>query len=471
MQRHIESMMQFRSPAAAIVALLTVAAWAQEAPVLHPKADVFRHRDRAYIMAPARPIPSFDLVVSVQRSYRPSEWLMIEHRKRLPVDSTARFQEQDPPATTYSFYHPERNQIRPLPAGAPPGSKAIIGAVGDVVLIGQGWYASEAEEDVTSRTSFALHIPTGRTLNMPEDANIRVIDEQRFLVDSEDKYWLLNWEGERKNVPVEGNPGLILNTTNPAQFVYAIRLSNETIQSYLLDVNTGKSIPISDEEMEAAIQDDPPSLEVYQEPQAGRPGTFTAWLGHGRQVSPEEDNLKAELSLADPNLSEMRADGRLPHELDSRGYIASELVDEGAPSPAGIALNRHAEPGVAWFIRDGLLFVRQVETMTLEEYEAYVVRLVQIEAMNIAKWAGVALNIYTADHDDKFPDNVGWRDALRPYLQDENALRRMEYLGNGQRSTEIEDPSDGVMGYVDTPYGRATVAWDSRVRWVPTAAP
>ena len=89
----------------------------------------------------------------------------------------------------------------------------------------------------------------------------------------------------------------------------------------------------------------------------------------------------------------------------------------------------------------------------------------------MAKWAGVALNIYTADFDDKFPDSVGWRDALRPYLKDETVLRRFVYLGNGQRSTEIGDPSEEVMGYVDTPYGRATVAWDSRARWVPKETP
>ena len=175
--------------------------------------------------------------------------------------------------------------------------------------------------------------------------------------------------------------------------------------------------------------------------------------------------------MADPNLSEIRADGRLPHLLDSKGYIASDLEDGSSVRPAGFALNRHGEPGAAWFIRDGHLFVRQIEKMALAEYEAYVVRLVQIQAMDMAKWAGVALNIYTADFDDKFPDNVGWRDALRPYLKDENVLRRFVYLGNGQRSTEIEDPSEGVMGYLDTPYGRANVTWDRKVSWVPKPAP
>lgn len=464
-------MIQFRNLGGAIAALLFATAVAQEAPVLHPKADVFRHRDRAYIIAPPRLISGFDHVVSVQRSHQPSEWLMIEHRQRQASDSAARIEEQDPPPTTYSFFNPERNQIRPLPDGVPPGPKQLEGAIGDVVILGKPWNSSESEKSDAPMRSFALHIPTGRTLTLPEDANVWLIDEQRFLVELESKYWLLNWEGERKDIPVEGSPGLLLNTPNPAKFVYAIRLANETIQSYLLDVNTGTSVPISDEEMEAAIQDDPPSLEAQWEPQPGRPGSYTAWLGNGMPASSGEDSPEEDISLADPNLSEIRADGRLPHLLDSKGYIASDLEDGSSMRPAGFALNREGRPGVAWFIRDGHLFVRQIETMALEEYEAYVVRLVQIQAMDMAKWAGVALNIYTADFDDKFPDSVGWRDALRPYLKDENVLRRFVYLGNGQRSTEIEDPSEGVMGYVETPYGRATVAWDSRARWVPKPAP
>jgi hypothetical protein len=108
--------------------------------------------------------------------------------------------------------------------------------------------------------------------------------------------------------------------------------------------------------------------------------------------------------------------------------------------------------------------------MSLAEYTKYIARFAQNRAMAMAKQAGVALNIYCADNDDRLPENVGWREAAGPYLKNNSILRRVTYLGDGQRMSELQD-LQGVMGFIDTPYGRANISYDSSVRWVPKETP
>ena len=194
----------------------------------------------------------------------------------------------------------------------------------------------------------------------------------------------------------------------------------------------------------------------------GRPDTHSAWFGN--EESTDLFDFENPLALWGT------ADGRLPHELDTRGHIAGDLAMLNFQVPAGYSRGLGNKLGAAWYVRDRMMFVRAMEEMSIADYAKYIARFVQKQAMNMAKQAGVALNIFSADNEDRLPENAGWREAAGPYLKNDSILARVTYLGNGERLTEVQD-LQGVVGFIDTPYGRANISYDSSVRWVPKVTP
>jgi hypothetical protein len=196
--------------------------------------------------------------------------------------------------------------------------------------------------------------------------------------------------------------------------------------------------------------------------EADRPDAHSAWF-----ANPEGKEF---LDFASPTVVWGLPDGRLPHELDSRALIAGDLMQVRYLVPAGYSPGVSGKLGAAWYVRDRMMFVRAVEEMSLADYAKYIARFAQNRAMNMAKLAGVALNTAAFENDGRLPENAGWRDSVKRLIPDRALLSRVTYLGNGERLTDVQD-LQGVMGFIDTPYGRANISYDSSVRWVPKETP
>ncbi|ARU43633.1 hypothetical protein CCB81_05465 [Armatimonadetes bacterium Uphvl-Ar2] len=451
--------MKLNRPTLAL-ALLCAALTAPAQTALHPEIDAFRSGDKAYVVAPPRPVAAFDYVVEVQPSFDGAEWMLVQHRSRRAQDGAAHITESDyMRPTETSLYHPGRNMVRPLPSTLPQGQLFLDSGVGDVVLL--SIMPSEAGSPPTSR-KFALDVPSGRLMELSDEKHVLVVNNNWFLTRREDQLSLVNWNGDRRPIPMDQTPSHIRSIGEPGRFVVGTTDANRRMNWHLVDINSGRIVPADNDTVIKAydLMGNPPGLMIL--PEADRPESHTAWF-----ANPEGKEF---LDFASPTFIWGTADGRLPHELDSRAVIAGDLVQFRYGVPAGYASGAGRNLGAAWYVRDRMMFVRAVEEMSIADYAKYIARFVQNRAMNMAKQAGVALNIFSADNEDRLPENAGWREAAGPYLKNDSILGRVTYLGNGERLTEVQD-LQGVVGFIDTPYGRANISYDSSVRWVPKVTP
>lgn len=107
-----------------------------------------------------------------------------------------------------------------------------------------------------------------------------------------------------------------------------------------------------------------------------------------------------------------------------------------------------------------------IKEYSAEDYLAYKKDWVRQDAISRGKMIGIALQIYLADHDDKFPDSIGFKDSIGPYLKNLDQLEGFVYTLNGQLQTSL-DMRGTVVGFIDTEYGRAILRPDSNVDWLP----
>lgn len=451
--------MKLNRPTLAL-ALLSAALIAPAQTALHPEIDAFRSGDKAYVIAPPRPVAAFDYVVDIQKAYDGSGWMLVQHRPRRAQDAAAHITEADfMRPTETSLYHPGRNMVRPLPAAIPPGKYFLNSGVGDVVILAVT--PRDADPGQEPRM-YAMDVPTGRTLELQGEREVWVVDGNWFLTRREGRLALLNWNGDRQPIPLDQTPVLIQPMGEAGKFAVGARGNDRNINWHILDVNAGRIEPANSESVSKAFErvGGPPGILFAAE--RDRPDSQAAWFANS-----DAEEL---LDFESPTLVYGLPDGRLPHELDSRGLIAGDLKPMRFGTPAGYVPGVGRSLGAAWYVRDRMMFVRAVEEMSLADYAKYIARFAQKRAMMDAKQAGVGLLIFSADHEDRLPENAGWRDAVRPYVKNESILSRLTYLGNGERLTDVQD-LQSVMGFIDTPYGRANISYDSSVRWVPKVTP
>ncbi|MFN3729028.1 MAG: hypothetical protein ACK4XJ_04880 [Fimbriimonadaceae bacterium] len=90
------------------------------------------------------------------------------------------------------------------------------------------------------------------------------------------------------------------------------------------------------------------------------------------------------------------------------------------------------------------------------------------EILSQAKQVGTALHIYAADNGDKFPPDGSDLSVLDPYLRNRAVREGFVYTYRGPRElTQLQNPSQTEVGYIEGPGGRAVVYADSSVRWRP----
>ncbi len=124
--------------------------------------------------------------------------------------------------------------------------------------------------------------------------------------------------------------------------------------------------------------------------------------------------------------------------------------------------------GAVAFLAQGALFVRPLRRMDMATYLAAQEAAKITEALSVVKQAALAALMFSADHDDQFPDEGSWRAGLTTYMVDSSILEQFHYTYKGpKRYMEIEHPTETELGYVDCPGGRAVVYADGHARYVP----
>lgn len=122
---------------------------------------------------------------------------------------------------------------------------------------------------------------------------------------------------------------------------------------------------------------------------------------------------------------------------------------------------------VAYVVK-GSLQVRPLLRMDMEAYKKAEAVAIQNAVMSQAKQMGVAINIYMADYDDFLPLSQGFKDAVMPYVKNESLFDGFVYTRPDGTGNSLEhDPGKTIIGYIQTPFGRAVVRLDSSVVWEP----
>lgn len=198
-------------------------------------------------------------------------------------------------------------------------------------------------------------------------------------------------------------------------------------------------------------------------------------------------NQELEITRSEVRLYEPKTHSRLKIELaqkqiqhqQAQGTVQTAWLGEGeettlvaadsgvaAVSPQGDAL---------LYVAHGAAFYRTLITMPREDL-AQMIRRAEIEQYTEnARQIGIALMMYVQDYDETFPHdlgNQGVAEILSPYLKDSSAFEvdgafAFHYLMNGQKLTDLSNPVETVVGYLQLPDGRVVIYADGHVKWRP----
>lgn len=418
-------------------------------PIRNPKADVFRAREKAFLLSPARPVEAFDHVLSVKLGVERSPWLLIEHRSHDAAN---------PQETQLSFYNPSTRKTCSFPheLNIPPKGWSIRDGDENTVIVDSVRYLGESNFAVGC---WAIRCDTGQTMPLSGVIGAWLVDNERILVAEPTGLFLRTWSGDSQLLDFQGWRTDVHRTNNRTLFLIDWVRRGGSASWHSIDFKSNQEASITAEVAEELRAETRPTLTVNSHSSSGAPRQQTGWL--------LSSNMKASVSPYGAGVLEHRRDKRLPHQLDSQARISENIGDNGSFKPAGVLITADPKQDLVWFVRDHQLFLRDLVPISLAEYETYVRDVVQERAMELAKTAVLAFRDLASRNDGTFPARSEGGSALSRYVRDRKLRDRITYLGNGEKTTGIENISNTLMGYVDTPYGRATFAWDSSTRWVP----
>ncbi|GBC94928.1 hypothetical protein HRbin16_00713 [bacterium HR16] len=123
-----------------------------------------------------------------------------------------------------------------------------------------------------------------------------------------------------------------------------------------------------------------------------------------------------------------------------------------------------------WYISQGAAWVAPLQKLNREQYEAMHREALRETVLSNAKQIGLALLMYVQDYDETFPPNTGDVQAiLMPYVKNQEIFNlpgtNFFYLMNMEALGSIDKPAETMMGYIQTPYGRAVIWVDGHVTW------
>ena len=164
------------------------------------------------------------------------------------------------------------------------------------------------------------------------------------------------------------------------------------------------------------------------------------------------------IEMSEPTVRKASISWWLRSKEESKRPVA--LITEHAEK----ALVAKGEKFVAYTV-GGALFVRQAIEITAEQYEQTILAAERTEYVSNGKQIGLAMAMYSADHDDVIPSDFDPMRDLNPYLKNQSLLDGFVMVFPGGRLIDIKDPAKTVFGYFDRPDGRAVVYMDSHVKW------
>ncbi len=156
---------------------------------------------------------------------------------------------------------------------------------------------------------------------------------------------------------------------------------------------------------------------------------------------------------------------RSPRALVLVGFGYDPFPEPALVTNDGIAGGVMPGQKAVWYVDTFGLYLCDLVPMDSERLEKFLRDTVKREAILTAKQIATGMMIYMADNDDYLPRSGDWRTALSPYYKDTQFMDGFVYLGNGENFSQIKDPANQVMGYIETPYGRAIVRMDTSVKW------
>lgn len=123
-----------------------------------------------------------------------------------------------------------------------------------------------------------------------------------------------------------------------------------------------------------------------------------------------------------------------------------------------------------WYISQGAAWVAPLRKVSRQQYEVLYREKIRETAVACAKQIGLALLMYVQDYDEMYPPNTGnLSDLLMPYVRNEAVFNlpgaNFFYLMNMESLATIQNPSETMAGYIQTPYGRAVMWADGHVTW------
>lgn len=220
-----------------------------------------------------------------------------------------------------------------------------------------------------------------------------------------------------------------------------------TFQYFLGNPATGQTQPISEEDLMRGLDPSPSAVILA-----------TAWVGEDTPHRAVVGWLVDSERLDGPFFPGEAA----PHEPGSK-----EIVDG---------------PLIAAVERLGTLAIGQKGLVIQADRTAWFVPIVEVSGGDINRLGGIiesrrllsrgkqvatALLIYATDYDDVLPPGDNWQERVMPYIKHSALMRGFQYMGAGQSLTQMQSPSETLVGIVVGKYGRVLVFADSSARWEP----
>ncbi len=119
------------------------------------------------------------------------------------------------------------------------------------------------------------------------------------------------------------------------------------------------------------------------------------------------------------------------------------------------------------YLQNGVVFVRQIIELNLQQYESMFSAAQRSALLSNAKQVGLAAIMYAMDHDEVIPDGIDPTRDFMPYLRNEKVLSGFVWVFPGGKLSDIKNPAETMMGYIEGPGGRAVTYMDGHVKWVP----
>lgn len=235
----------------------------------------------------------------------------------------------------------------------------------------------------------------------------------------------------------------------------------------------------------------PPQSRHFQVPsKAGRPLFLTKNQTLVCEIDSGRSPAYAELRLSDGELKPWQKPAAEPEVLKRSHAVQALPIDieyrEGRKEGTWLTvrpglrselrLSKEADKVVmdekgsrVLFRAHGAVFVSEITPFDLEAALKALMAYARTNALNMAKNAGTALQIYTADYDGVLPfSGASAKESVMPYIKSAKILDSVIWNNvTGQTLASISDPAGYELGYVPGPGGRAIIFADGSVGWRP----